>query len=721
MEEIIKVAGEYYVLATSSLADDRRRVVKYANTFAVFDRFGDIQPIGLAEQGLYHDGTRFLSCLEFQIEGVRPLLLSSNVTRDNMLVTVDLTNPDIFRDNGDLIPRGAIHVRRTKFLHGGVCHEQFHISNYGLEDLQFQVDVKFQADFADIFEVRGERRKARGTLHDPEPRAQGVTLAYQGLDQLNRRTEIDFSHAPVRTDDQHAEFLWNIPARESADFFLTTACHTSEQTQPVLAYGTALENTLDNVRGVFEHECVIHTSNEQFNALMTRSVADLSMLLTRENGALYPYAGIPWYSTPFGRDGIITALETLWLNPEVARGVLDYLAGRQATEFNDGQDAEPGKILHEVRFGEMANTGELPYGRYYGSVDATPLFVVLAGHYLRRSGDHQYLHRLWPVIENCLEWIDTHGDLDEDGFIEYQRRTEYGLTNQGWKDSADSVFHENGELARGPIALVEAQAYAFMAKSEAARMAEELGMRKEAMQLHVQAREMKKRFEAVFWDESMGGYVLALDGDKHPCRVKSSNMGHTLFAGIASPERAKRVTRLLMSRAFNSGWGLRTIAEGQPRYNPMSYHNGSVWPHDNALIAQGMARYGFKEEAARILGMMFDTSQQVDQHRLPELLCGFERRTGDSPTLYPVACSPQAWAAAASIHLLQSCLGLTVNGGQQRVYLSKPVLPPFLDIVRIQDLQVGDGSLDLLFERHEHDVSVRIERRRGKVGLTLNK
>jgi glycogen debranching enzyme len=232
---------------------------------------------------------------------------------------------------------------------------------------------------------------------------------------------------------------------------------------------------------------------------------------------------------------------------------------------------------------------------------------------------------------------------------------------------------------------------------------------------------MKKRFEAVFWDESMGGYVLALDGDKHPCRVKSSNMGHTLFAGIASPERAKRVTRLLMSRAFNSGWGLRTIAEGQPRYNPMSYHNGSVWPHDNALIAQGMARYGFKEEAARILGMMFDTSQQVDQHRLPELLCGFERRTGDSPTLYPVACSPQAWAAAASIHLLQSCLGLTVNGGQQRVYLSKPVLPPFLDIVRIQDLQVGDGSLDLLFERHEHDVSVRIERRRGKVGLTLNK
>lgn len=721
MEEIIKVAGEYYVLATSSLADDRRRVVKYANTFAVFDRFGDIQPIGLAEQGLYHDGTRFLSCLEFQIEDVRPLLLSSNVTRDNMLVTVDLTNPDIFLQDGGMIPRGAIHVHRSKFLHGGVCHERFHISNYGLEDLQFQVAVKFQADFADIFEVRGERRTKRGTSLPTSQRERGVTLAYQGLDKLDRRTEIDFSHEPTHMDDHEARFLWSIPARESEDFEITTACHTSEHTQPVWGFDNALETTLDNVRGLFDHECVVHTSNEQFNELMTRSVSDLSMLLTRENGTLYPYAGIPWYSTPFGRDGIITALETLWLNPDVARGVLDYLAQRQATEFNDGQDAEPGKILHEMRFGEMANTGELPYGQYYGSVDATPLFVVLAGRYLRRSGDHHYLHRLWPVIEGCLDWIDSHGDMDGDGFIEYQRRTDFGLTNQGWKDSADSVFHDDGTLATGPIALVEAQAYAFMAKSEAARMAEELGMRKEAMQWHVQAREMKKRFESTFWDKDMGGYVLALDGKNRPCRVKSSNMGHALFAGIVSPDRAKRVTRLLMGREFNSGWGLRTIAKGQPRYNPMSYHNGSVWPHDNALIAQGMAQYGFKEEAAHILGMIFDTSQQVDQHRLPELLCGFERRPGDGPTLYPVACSPQAWAAAATISLLQSCLGISVNGAQRRVYLTKPVLPPFLHIVRIKDLQVGDGSLDLLFERHEHDVSVRIERRRGDVGLTLNK
>jgi glycogen debranching enzyme len=721
MDEIIKVAGEYYVLATSSLADDRRRVVKYANTFAVFDRFGDIQPIGLGEQGLYHDGTRFLSCLEFQIEGVRPLLLSSNVTRDNMLVTVDLTNPDILLEDDAMIPRGAIHVMRAKFLHEGVCHEKYRISNYGLDDLDVRFSLKYQADFADIFEVRGERRERRGQAGAAQTNGREVILPYLGLDNIPRSTEIRFSHAPDRIDGAQADFVLRIPARGSEEFLTTTLCRTPKRDRAVPDRDAAWEAASYEMWNIFEHECVIRTSNEQFNELISRSVSDLAMLLTRENGALYPYAGIPWYSTPFGRDGIITALETLWLNPEVARGVLDYLAERQATDFNDGQDAEPGKILHEVRFGEMANTGELPYGRYYGSVDATPLFVVLAGRYLRRSGDQQYLHQLWPCIERCLEWIDRHGDRDGDGFLEYQRRTEYGLTNQGWKDSVDSVFHADGELAKGPIALVEAQAYAYMAKSEAARMAEELGMRKQAMQLHVQARELRKRFEKTFWDDRMGGYVLALDGEKRPCRVLSSNMGHCLFSGIVSPRRAESVTRLLMGREFNSGWGLRTIAEGQPRYNPMSYHNGSVWPHDNAMIAHGMALYGFKSEAAEILRMMFDTSQQVDLHRLPELLCGFERRPGDGPTLYPVACSPQAWASAATIYLLQACLGLTVHGVQKRVYLNSPVLPEFLDTVRVQGLKVGSGTLDLLFERHEKDVSVRIENREGDVGLTLNK
>ena len=721
MEEIIKVAGEYYVLATSSLADDRRRIIKYANTFGVFDRYGDVQPIGLAEQGLYHDGTRFLSCLEFQIEGERPLLLSSNVTRDNLLVTVDLTNPDIFLEDGSLIPRGSIHVLRSKYLYEGRCYECFRVSNYGREELSFRMRLKFEADFADIFEVRGERRQNKGERLPAEMEENAITLPYQGLDSITRRTRLEFSLSPQRMDDTQADFVCTISAQQEAEFHLTVSCCGAEPATQQLEYGAALARAAQATDGIFEEECIIRTSNEQFNELLSRSVSDLAMLLTRENGNLYPYAGIPWYSTPFGRDGIITALETLWLNPEVARGVLDFLAARQATEHNDGQDAEPGKILHEVRFGEMANTGELPFGKYYGSADATPLFVVLAGRYLRRSGDRQYMHQLWPHVEKALEWIDSHGDLDGDGFIEYQRRTDFGLTNQGWKDSADSVFHADGKLAVGPIALVEVQAYAFMAKSEAARMAEELGMRQLAMELHVQARELRKRFESTFWDEKLGGYILALDGKNRPCRVLSSNMGHCLFAGIASPRHAQTVIRLLMGPKFNSGWGIRTIAEGQPRYNPMSYHNGSVWPHDNAIIAHGMAQYGYKTEAARILSMMFDTSQHVDLHRLPELLCGFERRSGDGPTLYPVACSPQAWAAASTIHLLQACLGLTVNGATKRVYLNSPVLPAFLETVRVQGLKVGDGKIDLLFQRHERDVSVRIENRTDDVGLTLTK
>ncbi len=721
MEEIIQVAGKYYVLATSSLADDRRRVIKHANNFAVFDRFGDIQPVGLGEQGLYHDGTRFLSRLEFLFEGERPLLLSSNVTNDNLLITADLANADIFKKDGHMIPRGSLHVLRSKFLWEGICYEEIKISNFSAMPITLNMELKYEADFADIFEVRGEVRASKGKLLPPEFEGKSVTLPYEGLDNICRRTRLTFSHAPTSFTGTSAMFEITVPEGKNFEFKTTTCCEMENIFHQDHGYTTALSHARNDQDTIFADECRIVTSNQQFNELIERSISDLRMLLTDEGGNLYPYAGIPWYSTPFGRDGIITALMTLWINPDIATGVLKFLAARQATKFNAGQDAEPGKIIHELRFGEMANTGELPFGKYYGSVDATPLFIVLAGQHLKRTGDFQFALNLWPNIENALKWIDEHADLDGDGFIEYQRRTEFGLTNQGWKDSVDSIFHANGKLAVAPIALCEAQAYAYQAKTEAAWMAETLGMRQQAMELHVEAREIRKQFERVFWDEEMHGYILALDGENKPCQVKTSNMGHCLFSGIISKKRAKIVTKLLMSPEFNSGWGIRTVAKGQSRYNPMSYHNGSIWPHDNAMIAHGMSRYGFKEDTAEIMSQMFHLSLNVDLARLPELICGLGHRVGDGPTLYPVACSPQAWASAAPLSLLQSCLGISIDAGKSRIFLDTPVLPNFLDSVRIHNLKVGDGSIDLHFKRHLHDVSVQIERRSGEVGITLEK
>jgi glycogen debranching enzyme len=708
----------YYIVATSPAADEHGLVLKHGNTFAVFDHFGDIKPTGLGEEGIYHEGTRYLSCLILGLEYARPMFLSSTVRQDNDLITVDLTNPDLSRGGG-VVPRGTLHLGRTKFLWEGMCYERLRLKNFGTAPISVVLGLHFEADFADIFEVRGTHRLRRGNDLPEEVLPDGLLLSYRGLDGVTRRTRLVSSPPPTQVSRCDFRFEVDLPPQAEEMVEVTILCEHDRVEPKLVPFEAALARVTDETIRRRSEGGTIYASNGQFNAAVDRSAADLLMMTTETTQGPYPYAGVPWFSCPFGRDGIITALEYLWLWPGLARGVLKFLAATQADAVVPEIDAEPGKILHEMRRGEMAALGEIPFGRYYGSIDATPLFILLAGAYFQRTGDRTLIEAIWPNVEAALRWIDDYGDRDGDGFVEYARQSPRGLVQQGWKDSGDSVFHADGSEARGPIALCEVQGYVYAALRSAAELAGVLGHAKRSDGLWLKAAALQPRFESAFWRDDIGTYALALDGDKKACAVRTSNAGHCLFTGIAGPERARTVARTLLSDASFSGWGVRTVAAGEARFNPMSYHNGSVWPHDNALIAQGLAHYGLKDGVMRIMSGLFDASIFLDLHRLPELFCGFERRRGEGPTLYPVACSPQAWSAAAPFLLLQACLGLDVKDAERQVCFYQPVLPSFLRELHINNLRVGRVAVDLLLHRHGDDVSINVVRREGTVEVRM--
>ena len=722
MPDVLQLDDQFPILADAQRVAGPLRVLKHGDTFSVFDQHGDVIGGEAEEQGLYYHCTRYLSTLELLLARRRPLLLSSTVSDDNVVFVADFTNVDVRREERVELPRGEIHLFRSRVLGDGLSIDRIRVGNHSLRTIDVPLSVRFGADFADMFEVRGTRRPRRGTLL-PERLGDECVLEYVGLDNVERRTRIRWTRRPDALEPGTAKFLLRLAPHEKISFEMSVICEENRHERAASDFDTELAASRSVIAARRSRRCVLRSSSESLNRWVKRSAADLQMMITDTPHGPYPYAGIPWFSTPFGRDGLITAYELLWAAPEIARGVLSFLASTQATTYSDVQDAQPGKILHEMRSGEMPALGEVPFARYYGSIDSTPLFIMLAHAYFRRSGDRAFIEQLWPHLLAALDWMVRDGDTDGDGFLEYARQSEHGLVQQGWKDSNDSVFHKDGTLAEAPIALCEVQGYAYAAWRGAAHLAEARSDATAALEWHERANQIQSRFEETFWSDDLGTYALALDRHKRQCKVRSSASPsrRTPPRESGARERARRMCSTLMSEASFAGWGIRTIAAGEARYNPMSYHNGSIWPHDNALAAAGLARYGFTAAATRVLDAMLDLSQVVDLHRLPELFCGFHRRTDERPTLYPVSCAPQAWAAGSVYLLIQAALGLEIDAGEQRITFSRAALPESIERLYLTDLSVNDSRVTLLLERHANDVAVSVLKREGTVEVVAIK
>jgi glycogen debranching enzyme/glycosyltransferase involved in cell wall biosynthesis len=684
--------------------------LKHEDCFVISDGEGDINGVG---DGLFICDTRILSRFRLLI-GERPIpLLSASLSHDNVFFTANLANGGS-RDGR--VPHGVIHVERRRFLWRNRLYESVTLTNYWHESVTVPLRVEFAADFRDMFEVRGAPRPRRGTSDAPAVDAEGVTRLYRGLDGVARRSAISFCPPPEHLGDDSADFPVTLEPHRSETIYIEIG--ESIETPGQERFRRAGTHARIAMRARRRMGATPWSSGRVFNDWLVHSRSDIALLTTELATGPYPYAGIPWYSTAFGRDGIISALQTMWLEPALARGVLNFLADHQATEFQPFSDAEPGKIMHETRSGEMNALRELPFGRYYGGVDTTPLFVCLAVAYAEQTGDMALIDRLWPHLCAAADWMESFTQRNPHGFITYQRMEGSGLLNQGWKDSQDSVFHKDGSLPPGPIALVEVQGYAFYAYRGLADLAGRRGDRGQASHWQKLSDKLREGVEAEFWMEEAGFYAMALDGEGRQCAIRTSNAGHLLFVGLPTPERAARLAERLMSGPMFSGWGVRTLANDEVGFNPMSYHNGSVWPHDTAICAAGLARYGHKEAVTKLTSGVFEAALQF-RLRLPELFCGFTRNSGDMPVPYPVACLPQAWSAGAPFMLVQACLGLSVDGWKGRVIVDRPTLPIGIDTLTVRRLRVGEAEVDVLFQRAGDHVVCHLERDEDHISLVV--
>ncbi|MEB3307124.1 MAG: glycogen debranching N-terminal domain-containing protein [Cyanobacteriota bacterium] len=689
-------------------------VLKDSETFAMLDGRGEICPLTHPDSGIFHRGTRHVSRLELLLGEHRPAVLSATARGETGIHVSHQSDA-----------AGTVHLERTTVLTPAAFLQQLSFISYRHEPLQMPIRLLIEADFCDIFEVRGNQRRARGSTVR-SCTCDGLAAVYRGLDAVDRQTLTRLS-GPLKDvkEGQLSMELTLDPRRTQRIWLVLDFASNPDPGTPEQLFQIALESTTARFRAARRMAAEVHSDNPAFNTWLWRSFSDLHLLSSQLDHGLYPYAGVPWFSCPFGRDGLITARQMLLFEPRMARGVLGLLADLQARRHDPSSDAEVGKILHETRLGEMAALGEVPFARYYGSVDSTPLFLILAGDYLLRSGDRPFLAEIRPALEAAMAWIRRAEGRAGDGFLRYRRAAQGGLRNQGWKDSDDAVHDADGNLAEGSIALCEVQAYCYAARRALAHVQRAFGDADAAEQLLEEARVLRRRFHDAFWCLRLGTYALALDGEGRSCEVRSSNAGHCLWSGIASRESAASVARQLLEPTSFNGWGVRTLDEREQRYNPMSYHNGSIWPHDNCLIALGLARYGHTAAAMRIHTGLFDAARAIPLSRLPELFCGLPRRSEEGPTLYPVACSPQAWASGVPFGLLEAITGMGISHdsqtGRMRVMFRNPELPERINRLEIRGLRLGEEEIDLELHRGEADTGVLVKRRSSGVDVVVYK
>ncbi|MBZ5490619.1 MAG: hypothetical protein LAO76_06780 [Acidobacteriia bacterium] len=661
---------------------------------------GDIMPPGASDVGFFHDDTRFLSRLELRVDGYRTVVLSSS-TEQTFASQIELTTGKSTMRETYEIPENTVHIRREQLLSSETLFDNFSFENFNFHELELNIELAYEADFMDVFQVRGVAREKLGQYYLPIVRHDSIVFHYCGRDGVVRETVIHLSPEPDVVDGTTARWKLRLPPFKRFQLQTTIVPHVegkrSRSVHP--DFGQQLRSRREAIAEWASHSTSFSAGNSIFSEMVETCKADFHALQIPEAKERVIAAGIPWFATMFGRDSIIAAYQSLMLNPQLASETLRVLASLQGKEKNDWRDEEPGKILHEYREGEMTRAGEMPFGPYYGSVDATPLWLILLSETFNWTADEHLVKDLLPNAYRALEWIDSYGDLDGDGFVEYQRRSSKGLANQGWKDSWDAIMHHDGEVAKSPIALCEVQGYVYEAKYRMASLMRSFGDIKTADRLKKESAEMAKRFEKAFWMPKLGFYAMALDRDKRQTQVISSNPGHLLFTRMLAQDRAKAVTQRFMRDDMFSGWGWRTMSRTERVFNPLSYHRGSVWPHDNSLIAHGMALYEFREPANQLFTALYQAALNFRDYRLPELFCGIERREHDEPVQYPVSCSPQAWASGSVFLILMSVLGIRPSAQRRELNIVNPALPEFLEHLSIRNMRVGGSRVGLDFTR----------------------
>ena len=702
-------------LASKTLA------VKEGDTFLYSDLEGNLDHGGSYGLGLYARDTRFLSHFRMTLSGRDPVLLSSSSERAYMS-HVDLTNPDLYEGDTVTVPQQTLNLRRIRAINGRLF-ERVRVKNYNPFAVALDLEFALGADFADIFEVRGMLRPDRPAPEPPQLDPEGVTFSVVGRDALRRSTRIVFASAPDRLEAEgplvRATFRLTLGPYQTKLVGMTVEPIVGEMRPQSMEFDVAVHELRRSYEEWERDSTQVFTDNELFNQLLDRSLRDLRALSTQVDGGGTLAAGVPWYVAVFGRDSLITAHQLLMVNRKPAREALELLAANQGTQVDDWRDEQPGKILHEIRRGELAGAGIVPHTPYFGSVDAKPLFLILYAQHLRWTGDVAFAERLLPAAEAALRWIDEYGDMDGDGFVEYLCRSPGGIRNQGWKDSHDAIVHADGRLAEPPIALAEVQGYVYLAKMRMADVYEALDRPEDADRLVAEAETLRRRFNDAFWMEDEHYFAAALDGDKRQVRTVTSNPGHGLYCHIVDEDKALALAKRLLAPDMFSGWGIRTMSKAAVAYNPMSYHNGSVWPHDNALIAAGFKRYGFVRSTNRVATALFDAAIQADYLRLPELFCGFTRRTPNRPVSYPIACSPQAWAAGSPFLMLQAMLGISARAHLNLLMVNKPQLPTWLNTVEVRNLAVGESRISLVFRREGEITSFSLLSREGDIRVVM--